>query len=251
MFSFLYNTIFYEPLYNGLIILLAYIPWINVGVAVILFTIIVRFILFPISQKSVRTQLEMKKIEPELDDIKKKYKDDKQLQAQKVMEVYKTKGINPFSGILLLIIQLPILWALYAVFLRGGLPHINLDLLYHFVRVPENVNMFFLGIDVAEKSTLIAAVAALTQFLQISMSSNKNPAPKAPQGGQKPSFKDELAKSMGVQMKFVMPFMIFIVARSFPIVVSLYLVTSNVFSIVQEVLMARKLNKQENEQRTN
>lgn len=250
MFSFLYNTIFYKPLYNGLIVLLAYIPWINVGVAVILFTIIVRFILFPISQKSVKTQLEMKRIEPELDEIKNKYKDDKQIQAQKVMEVYKIRGINPFSGILLLIIQLPILWALYAVFLRGGLPHINLDLLYSFVRVPESVNMLFFGIDVAEKSTLIAAVAALTQFLQISLSTKKNPKP-IENKGQKPSFKDELAKSMGVQMKFVMPFMIFIVARSFPIVVSLYLVTSNVFSIVQEVLMARKLNKQENEQRTN
>ena len=251
MFSFLYNTIFYEPLYNGLIIFLSYIPWINVGVAVILFTILVRFILFPISQKSVRTQLEMKKIEPELDEIKNKYKDDKQLQAQKVMEVYKTKGINPFSGILLLIIQLPILWALYAVFLRGGLPHINTDLLYSFVRVPENVNMFFFGIDVAAKSTIIALIAGLTPFVQIWLSTKKNTKPVVVKNGEKPSFKDELAKSMGVQMKFVMPFMIFIVARSFPIVVSLYLITSNVFSIVQEYVMERKLKKQENEQRTN
>lgn len=250
MFSFLYNTFFYQPLYNGLIIFLAYIPWINVGVAVILFTILIRLILFPISQKSVRTQLEMKNIEPELDEIKNKYKEDKQVQAQKIMEVYKKKGINPFSGILLLIIQLPILWALYAVFLRGGLPTINTDLLYSFVRIPEGVNMFFLGIDVAGKSTLLAAVAALTQFLQISLSTKKNPKP-VQKDGQKPSFKDELAKSMGVQMKFVMPFMIFIVARSFPIVVSLYLITSNVFSIVQEVVMAKKLKKQQDEQRTN
>ncbi len=221
------------------------------GVAVILFTILIRFILFPISQKSVRTQLEMKKIEPELDAIKLKYKDDKQLQAQKVMEVYKTKGINPFSGILLLIIQLPILWALYAVFLNGGLPEINTELLYSFVRVPESVNMLFFGIDVAAKSTIIALIAGLTQFVQIWLSTKKNAKPVVVNNGEKPSFKDELAKSMGVQMKFVMPFMIFIVARSFPIVVSLYLITSNVFSIVQEYIMERKLNKQENEQRTN
>jgi YidC/Oxa1 family membrane protein insertase len=159
------------------------------------------------------------------------------------MEVYKTRGINPFSGILLLIIQLPILWALYAIFLKGGLPQINLDLLYSFVKVPENINMFFFGIDVAGKSTLIALVAALTQFLQISLSSNKTPKPVV-KDGQKPSFKDELSKSMTSQMKYVMPFMIFIVARSFPIVVSLYLITSNIFSVIQEVLMANKLKKQ-------
>lgn len=243
MFSFIYKTVFYKPLYNGLVLLLAFIPNINVGVAVILFTIIVRLILFPISQRSVRTQIEMKKIEPEVDEIKNKYKDDKQLQAQKTMALYKAKNINPFSGILLLIIQLPILWALYAVFLRGGLPSINVDMLYDFVKIPESVNMFFFGIDVAGKSSLLAAVAALTQFLQISLSSNKISPKPVENKGQKSSFKDELARSMSMQMKYVMPFMIFIVARSFPIVVSLYLITSNVFSIVQEVVMAKKLKK--------
>lgn len=251
MFSFLYNNIFYKPLYNGLIIFLSYIPWINVGVAVILFTILIRLILFPISQKSVRTQYEMKKIEPELDGIKEKYKDDKQTQAQKIMEVYRNKKINPFSGILLLIIQLPILWALYAIFLRGGLPDIKLDLLYPFVQAPDAVNMMFFGIDVAEKSTILAALAGLTQFLQIHLSSKKLTKPKDKENnGQKSSFKDELAKSMSMQMKYIMPFMIFIVARSFPIVVSLYLVTSNMFSVVQELIMAKKFKK-EDEQPTN
>lgn len=251
MFSFLYNTIIYKPLYNGLIIFLSYIPWINVGVAVILFTILIRLILYPISQKSVRTQLEMKRIEPELEAIKEKYKEDKQTQAQKIMEVYKDKKINPFSGILLLILQLPVLWALYAIFLRGGLPTIKLDMLYSFVQAPDTVNMMFFGIDVAGKSTILAVLAGLTQFLQIHLSSKKNIKPKETKdNGQKPTFKDELAKSMSMQMKYVMPFMIFIVARSFPIVVSLYLVTSNMFSVVQEFIMAKKFKK-EDEQRAN
>src|ERR1035437_811775 len=123
--SFIFHNFFYAPLYNGLILFINVIPFHDVGLAVILFTCIIKVIIFPLSQQSIKTQFEMKQIEPELNEIKLKYKDDKQVQAEKTMQLYKDKGINPFAGILLMLIQLPILIALYWVFLKGGLPTID------------------------------------------------------------------------------------------------------------------------------
>jgi YidC/Oxa1 family membrane protein insertase len=221
-----------------MILILDYIPWINVGLAVILFTCIVKVILFPLSQKSVKTQFEMKRIEPELEEIKAKYKDNKQVQAEKIMAIYKERGINPFSGILLMILQLPVLIALYYIFLRGGLPTIDHNTIYSFVKIPSIVNMNFFGVDVGAKSTIFAIIAGLAQFFQIQLTMPKTPKPK--EGAKQGGFKDELAKSMNMQMKYVMPIIIFLVARSFPIVVSLYLITSSVFAIGQELYMRKK-----------
>ena len=231
-----------------MILILDYIPWINVGVAVVLFTCIVKVILFPLSQKSVKTQFEMKRIEPELEEIKLKYKDDKKLQAEKVMEIYKEKGINPFSGILLMLIQLPVLIALYYIFLRGGLPTIDHNTLYSFVKVPDIINMNFFGMDVGAKSTIFAILAALAQFFQMQLTIPKAPKPK--EGEKKPAgFKDELAKSMNMQMKYIMPIIIFLVARSFPVVVSLYLITSSLFAIGQELYMRKKSTEENNDKK--
>ncbi|MFA6430625.1 MAG: YidC/Oxa1 family membrane protein insertase [Candidatus Paceibacterota bacterium] len=238
MFHYIFQNFFYAPLYNGLILLLAYIPFINVGVAVILFTCIVKVALFPLSKKSIRTQLEMKKMEPEMNEIKAKYKDNKQAQAEKIMALYKEKNLNPFSGIALMFIQLPVLIALYYVFLRGGLPNIDHNVLYSFVKAPDMVNMMFFGIDITKTSTIFAVFAALAQFFQMQLTIPKTPK-KAKIKGQKDDFKDELAKSMNMQMKYVMPVIIFLVARSFPVVVSLYLITGSVFAIGQEFYMRR------------
>ena len=242
MFHFIFQNFFYAPLYNGMILLLDYIPWINVGVAVILFTCIVKVILFPLSKKSIKTQLEMKLIEPELEIIKAKYKDDKKVQAEKIMAIYKERGINPFSGIVLMLIQLPVLIALYYIFLRGGLPTIDHTTLYSFVKVPDSISMMFFGIDVGAKSTIFAILAALAQFLQMQLTLPKTVKPKP--GENKPTgFKDELAKSMNMQMKYVMPIIIFLVAKSFPVVVSLYLITSSLFAVGQELYMKKQMEK--------
>lgn len=239
MFHFVFQNFFYAPLYNGLILILAFIPYINVGVAVILFTCLVKVILFPLSKKSIKTQLEMKNIEPEIESIKSKYKDNKQAQAEKIMQIYKDKGINPFSGIVLMFVQLPVLIALYYIFLRGGLPNIDHTTLYSFVKIPDSINMIFFGFDVGLKSTIFAVLAGFAQFFQVQLTLPK--VQKSKNDGKQLGFKDELAKSMNMQMKYVMPIIIFLVAKSFPIVVSLYLITSSVFAIGQEIFMRRKM----------
>lgn len=243
MFGNVFNIVLYEPLYNAFIGFIGTFPWVDAGIVVILFTILIKLILFPLSQKSVRSQIEMKKIQPEIDEIKLKYKDNKQEQALKTMNLYKEKGVNPFSGIFLALIQLPILIALYMVFYKGGLSQIHTETLYSFIKAPEQINTMFLGLfDITKNNTILAIVVALGQYLQIKFTM---PALKKTEGEKKDvSFQGELAKSMNMQMKYVMPVFMFFIARSFASLVSLYLITSSVFAIGQEIYMRKKIAKE-------
>ena len=236
---FILKSLFYIPIYNGMIFFISVIPFHNVGLVVILFTCLVKVILFPLSQKSVKTQFEMKKVEPELNEMKLKYKDDKKMQAEKTMQLYKEKGINPFSGILLMLIQLPVLMSLYYIVLRGGLPKIDTSILYPFIHAPSLINMNLLGINIEATSIIFALVAAITQFIQMQLTLPKTPKKEKGKKNE-PNFKDELSKSMNTQMKYVMPVIIFLIAKSFPIVVSLYLITSSVFASGQEIYVRKK-----------
>lgn len=246
--SYLFNTYLYIPLYNAFIGFIGTFPWIDAGIVVILFTIIIKLILFPLSQKSVRSQIEMKNIQPAIDEIKLKYKDNKQEQALRTMNLYKEKGVNPFSGVFLAFIQLPILIALYMVFYKGGLSQIHTESLYSFIKAPEHINTMFLGLfDITQKNTILAVIVAIGQYLQIKYTMPAVKKPSVDEGGSKKelSFQGELAKNMSLQMKYVMPIFMFFIAKSFASLVSLYLITSSIFAIGQEIYMREKIKKEE------
>jgi len=214
------------------------LPFVDAGIAVILFTIIIKLILFPLSKTAVTTQFRMRQLAPKLEEIKKEHKDDKQEQAKKTMELYRENGVNPFSSILLIFIQLPIIFALYYVFLKGGLPDINMDLLYSFVPAPENVNTMFLGtFNIIESSWILALAAAVTNFFQVRFSVPKYVSKK--KKGDGPSFKDDLAKSMNVQMRYIFPLVVFFIAGSLSGAIALYWTTSNMFMIGQELVIRK------------
>lgn len=242
MISHLYNILIYKPLYNGLILLMDYIPWIDAGVAIIILTIIVKLVLFPLSKKSVTTQLRMKKVEPQLVILKEKYKDDKQEQARQTMALYKKEGISPFMGILLLFIQLPIILALYKVFLSSSFSSPNLDLLYPFVRahVPSVININFLNlIDISGKSLILAIFAGVTSFIQIRYSLPPTPKKDPSAAPKSPSFKDDLARSMNMQMRYIFPILAFFISWSISGAIALYWITSNVFTLAQELFIRK------------
>jgi YidC/Oxa1 family membrane protein insertase len=239
MISSVFNTIFYEPLYNALIILMGLIPWADMGVVIIIFTFLVKLVLFPLSQKSVRTQAKMKELEPRINKIKEQFKD-KQEQAAKTMELYKEEKLNPFSGILLIFLQLPIIFALYFLFLRGGLPEINTEILYSFVSSVKNINMNFLGlVNVGEKSLILAILAGLTQFVQAKFASPKTKPKKA-----NATLGEDFARSMSLQMKYVFPFIVFLIAYNISAAIAIYWTTSNLFMIGQELWVKRSLKKE-------
>jgi len=231
-----FKAVFYQPLYNAFITLFDIFPWLDAGVIVIVFTVLVRLVLFPLSKKAVITQLRMKEIEPELKKIKEKYKENKEEQARKTWDLYKEKQFNPFASVLLLFIQLPIIFSLYYVFIKTGLPDINHELLYSFVKVPEKINMIFLNlVDISEKNIVLAMLAGLSTFFQAKFASPPSPKTK---GG---SFQEEFARGMSVQMKYVFPILVFFIAYRISGVVSLYWITSNLFTIAQEIVVKRKI----------
>jgi len=241
MFSTIWHTIFFDPVYNGLVFFIDVVPGGDVGVAIVFTTILVKIILLPLSLKAAHTQVAMRAIEPKLKEIKEKYKDKREEQARAMMEIYKDAGINPFSSIFLLIIQIPIIIALYlAVFNGGGvrLPEINTELLYSFVPTPDEVSMLFLGImNIAERSFLLAALAGVTQYIHTHLSL----PPKMPRDpNAAPDFKEDFARSMQLQMRYVMPLIIFFVGYTISATIALYFVVSNIASIAQELYVQKK-----------
>lgn len=209
------------------------------GVAIILLTVIVRGVLLPLSHKSVVSQAKMRSLAPHLEKIKEKHKDDKQEQARKTMALYKEHGINPFSGCLLVLVQLPIIFALYFVFFKG-LPNLNAEHLYSFVSLPETVSMMFLGVMLSKKSIIFALFAAVTQYYQIKLSI---PAMAPAEKDAKPSFKDDFARSFNVQMRYMLPVIVFGISYSISAAVALYWTTSNLFSVAHELYVKRKAEK--------
>lgn len=234
----MYHEYIFRPLYNGLIFLFDALPWIDAGVAVILFTCIVKLILFPLSKKAIVTQARMKEVQPELEALQAKFKNDKQALSLATFDLYKKKQVNPFSSIILILIQLPILWALYSIFVRSGLPVVNTELLYSFVKVP-TINMHLFGfLNIAGKSLVLAVIASIAQYFQI-----KYAVGKVPEKKENPSFQDDFARSMSVQMKYIFPIMVFVISYTTSGVIALYWAVSSLFTLGQEIYVKRHINQ--------
>lgn len=241
----MYHEFIFRPLYNGLVGIMDLIPWIDVGIAVIIFTFLVKLVLFPLSKSSLLTQVRMKEIEPEANKIKAQYSQDRQTQALKIMELYKTKGIKPFSGVLLLIIQLPILLALISVFYKI-IPTIHPEYLYSFVSVPL-VKTHFLGlIDLTQKSVILSLITAIAQYIQLHYSlASRQVQGAAPAGGN--DFASQLSGTMGKQMKYFLPLIAFastywLIPAQFPqaaSVIAIYWTISTLFTLGQELYIRR------------
>jgi len=244
MWSTIWHSFFFDPIYNGLVFFIDIVPGGDVGMAIILITIVVKSLLLPLSIKAVKTQHGMRLIEPELKTLKEKFKDKREEQAKAMMELYRKAGINPFASIILLFIQIPVIISLYFSVARGGgvpLPAINIDLLYSFIPNPTTISMSFLGfIDIAARSLPLAALAGITQFIHARLAVPVS-APK--EAGAAPNFKDDFARSMQVQMRYVMPVIIFVFAYTISAAIALYFTISNIMSIGQEFIVRR--HKQE------
>ncbi|MCI0533478.1 YidC/Oxa1 family membrane protein insertase [bacterium] len=234
-----FDAIFFNPLYNALIFLIDIVPWGDIGIAIIILTLVVKIILMPLSHKSVRTQAVMRNLEPELKKIREKYASDKKKQAECTMELYKKHGVNPFGGCLLIIIQIPIILALYWVFLKGF--EIQEDILYSFVAAPETHNTLFLGlIDMEKKSLLLALFAGISQYFQVRLSMPDTGEKGAASSSKSLNFQEEFAKSMRVQMKYGLPVFVAIIAYTISAAIALYWFVSNLFSIGHELYVRRK-----------
>jgi len=236
MISAFFYGVFYNPIYNTLVALVAYIPGGDVGVAVILITIVIRLILLPLSLKAARTQRAVSTLEPRIKELKELHKGNKEKQALETWALYKEARVNPFAGFLIVLAQLPILLALFWVFTYEPFSTINAARLYSFTPTPGHISIFFLGvISVAGKSIILALLAAATQYIQAHL---------ALQGTMKPSgegMQADFQRIMGTQLKYVFPIIIGVVAYTTSGAVALYLITTNIAGAIQELYVKRKL----------
>jgi YidC/Oxa1 family membrane protein insertase len=239
MISNLFHAIFYNPIYNTLVALVAIVPGSDVGVAIIILTIIIRLILLPFSLSAARTQRAMKMLEPKIKELKETHKNDKEREALETLALYKEAKVNPFASILMAFIQIPILLALYWVFIHEPFPALNFARLYSFTPLPHIASLEFLGIiSVAGKSIFLAVCAGLTQLLQAHMSLS---------GTMKPSsdgLQGDFQKIIGMQLKYVFPFLIGIISYTTSGAVALYFITTNLAGSAQEWHLRRVIARE-------
>jgi YidC/Oxa1 family membrane protein insertase len=215
-------------------------PGHDFGIAIILLTLLIRVILFPISVKALNSQKALQKLQPEIKKIQQQYKNEKEKQSKEILELYKKEKINPFSGLLLSLIQVPILIALYRVFWNGLNPG-ELSILYGFIPNPGQINAMFLHIiDLAKPNFLFAVLAGITQYFQTKMLQ-----PKINPDDQKQNKGPDIAQAMQKQMLYFFPVFTVIILISLPSALGLYWIASAVFSIIQQYIILSKDNKPE------
>jgi len=262
-----------QPIFNLLLAIYSYIPFADFGIAVILFTIIVRFALWPLVVKQLHQVRAMRKLQPELAKIKKAAKGNKQLEGMQMLELYRKHGVKPFRSILILLIQLPIFIALFQViqiftthrdaiekFTYGFMK--NLEPVRELIANPDSFNNLFLGfIDITKTAinspnvlsglflVLLAVAAALTQYLISKQTSPQSSSKRlrdvlAEAGEGKQPDQAELNAVMASKMIKFLPFMMFFIMMSLPGAIGLYYVTSNVFAAIQQHFLLKR-NKEE------
>lgn len=235
-----FYIILYQPLFNALVLLYNYVPGHDFGIAIIVLTLLIRFILYPLSVKAVNSQRSLQKLQPKIKEIQDKYKTDKEKQAKEILELYKKEKINPFSGLLLAIIQLPILIALYRVFWNGLNPD-ELSALYTFVASPGQINALFLHlIDLSKPNFILTIIAGVTQYFQAKM---LIPQAKPKSSGQ--NKQADISQAMQKQMIYFMPVFTVIILIGLPSALGLYWTISGLFSIIQQHLIFKKNNQHE------
>jgi len=231
--SYLFHLLLTQPIFNALVALYKYVAFEDLGIAIILLTIVIRFILYPLFYKALRSQSIMQKIQPEIARIQKEYKDDREQQALKMMALWKEHKVNPFASFGLILVQLPILIAMYRVFLNGFSAEALNDL-YPLLSVPENINSVSLGlINLSTPNMIIVGIAVVAQYFQSRLA-----LPKIKEG-QTPTKAQQTAR----KMVFIAPIITLLILPRLSAALGLYWITTAVFSIIQQHIVNKRLYK--------
>lgn len=248
----LYTEVIYKPLFNALIFIYNLLPGQNIALAIIILTIVVRLVLYKFNSQSIEKQRAMQEIQPKIKEVQKKYKHDQEKQAKELMRIYKEHNVSPVSGCLPLLIQLPIILALYRVFL-DGFKDSSLYNLYGFVANPGHIQAVSFGVNMSTPNVVLAVVAAGLQFWQtkelmkVAKVSKKDLADQKADEEMTPEEKmQEMMQSMTKNMMYVMPLMTLFIGMSLPAGLTLYWAVSTLFAIVQQYLIMKKRKKEEN-----
>jgi len=237
----LFNTILYQPFLNLLVFLYNIFPGHDLGWAIVLLTIIIKIILHPLSRQAIRGQKSIQELQPKLEELKKKYAGDQQKQSRAMMELYRENKVNPFSSCLPILIQFPLLIAVFQVF-RAGLTSANLPV-YSFIHNPGTLSVLAFGfLNLAERNIFLAIITGALQYFQTKMLPIKKPAPEFV---KKDGAKDEsMMTMMNKQMQFMMPIMTVFIGISLPSGLMLYWLVSLLLTILEQKIIFSATTKQ-------
>lgn len=232
----LYNEILWRPLFNALIFLYSVLPWQDMGLAVFFLSLSVRALLTPLLLKQQKSQKDLARVQPEIKRIQERYKSNKEEQTKQLMELYKKEDVNPFSGCVVVLIQIPLLIALFHVFQKGLLPE-SLLYLYSFIPNPGVIRTVSAGVlDLAKPNIILGVIAAVTQLLQTRLTGTVSPLSSDGKKG-------EFANMLQWQMTYLLPILILVWSYSFPSILVLYWTFLNLFGIIQELVMRQLRSK--------
>ncbi|MFH0952273.1 MAG: YidC/Oxa1 family membrane protein insertase [Patescibacteria group bacterium] len=250
----LFNTILYEPLFNALMFLNYYLPGKDLGIAIIILTLAIKFILYIPSLAAIKQQKAVQDIQPKLDALKKKYKDNKEELSKQLIQFYKQNKVNPLSSCLPILLQLIVLFALYRVFFSGlhTDPETGLivgDQLNHLYGALRDIyattplNQMFIGfVDLSKNhNVILAIIAGGFQFIQSRMMMSRRP-PKVKGAGD-----ENMVARTSQSMTYFLPLITIYFAYLFPAGLALYWVVSTLFTLFQQLLYFKKQDKQKNE----
>ncbi|MBI5369652.1 membrane protein insertase YidC [Candidatus Uhrbacteria bacterium] len=233
-----FHTLLIVPIFNLLVFFYDIIPGKDMGVAIILLTILIKLILWPFMNSSLKSQKALQEIQPKIEELKVTHKDDKEGLAKAMMELYKVEKVSPFASCLPMLVQFPILIALYRVLLQGFDPS-ALGQLYPFIPNPGTIEPHFLGfLNLGVPNIWLALIAGVFQFFQTRMLTTGKP-PKQVQGTA--GAKDEtMLASMNKSMLYFMPAVTVLIGARLPGGLALYWVTVTVFSLVQQIVVFKQ-----------
>jgi YidC/Oxa1 family membrane protein insertase len=245
----MFNTLLIQPLFNLLLFFYSIVPGQDLGLAIIALTISIRLILWPLVNKQLHSQRAMQKLAPDIAKVKEKAKGDKQAESKLLMELYKEKEISPFAAFIPLLIQLPLLFALFIVlrdFLKAGEvaklayePLKDLSVVKDVIVNSSHLKTTFLGlINLAKPNFFLALAAGAAQFVQ-----TRQLLPK----DKSASKKDPSAQAMQISGS-IFPVVTFVFALSLPSALALYwTITSLVAILQQHLVLARDVVEMEEE----
>ncbi len=228
----IWDTIILSPMINVMIVLSDFL-FDNLGLTIIVLTIIVRAAMFPLTRRQLHATKQMQELQPKLAEVRKKYARDRQKRAQEEMALMKQSGVSPAGCVLPMLVQMPVWIALYQSIIRvlGATPEQFLNLSRHlyttwpqvFSLVPLESRFFWLDLAVPDSNLVLPVLVGGTMWLQQKMVT--------------PTSSDPAQQTQGRMMLWMMPLMFAFFTMSFPSGLALYWVASNIITIVLQYLI--------------
>lgn len=225
-----YNEFLYRPLFNGLIFIYGFLPGHDLGITIVIFTLLLRIILTPLIWKSQIAQKSMASLQPEIKRIQESFRENKEAQGKMLMELYAKNKVNPLSGCLMLLVQIPVLLAIFHIF-QNGFEVKELKNLYSFISNPGVINSISLGfLDLSKGNIWLGIPAAVLQYFQTKIS-----MPQASGMGQGGDF----SKMLRLQSLYFFPAIILVWSYTLPSALTLYWTVFSLFGILQEIIFKK------------